>query len=330
MSVKEFSKLGSLLFWRGYWITMRPYLLFVSGVAGMTGFVAGSHIGLGATSAVFFVFFFSYGFGQAMTDCFQLDTDSISSPYRPLVQGKISRRNVLFVSLIGFLAGCLVLYLLNPLTIIFGLLCVAGLATYTYFKRRWWGGPFYNAWIVALLPFIGKIAAEKNTSFFSLLSDKHPIGLIMLSVFFSYANFVLMGYFKDISADRASGYNTFVVAFGWRKAALGSDILALLSLVFSAWALSSVLIQESLSSWRWVSLITYSGALAALAMAQIGIHRAHDEKGSSRPITHVVRSFILMHLAMILALRPEWFVLGILFYLSFELVLRKRPEKRQV
>lgn len=317
-------------FWKGYWITMRPYLLFISGVAGMTGFAAGSRMGTCATLAVFLVFFLSYGFGQALTDCFQMDTDAISSPYRPLVQGKITRRNVLFVSLMGLSAGCLVLFFMNPLILVFGLFSVGGLATYTHFKRRWWGGPFYNSWIVALLPLMGKMAAERNTHLVSFLSDNTLLIVIMVSVFFSYANFVLMGYFKDISADRASGYNTFVVAFGWQKAALVSDLLALLSLVFSGWAVSVALIQESLSSSKWLSFLFYGAAFTVLIMAQISIHRTRDETKTFRPITHVVRVFVLLHLAEIVAMRPEWTAYGVLFYLSFELVLRKRPEKRQV
>ena len=63
------------------------------------------------------------------------------------------------------------------------------------------GGPFYNAWIVALLPIIGKMAAigtrEPLLNFF----ETGILIPIIISVFFSYANFVLMGYFKDISAD---------------------------------------------------------------------------------------------------------------------------------
>ena len=34
-------------------------------------------------------FFVSYGFGQALTDCFQTDTDALSAPYRPLVRGLV-------------------------------------------------------------------------------------------------------------------------------------------------------------------------------------------------------------------------------------------------
>lgn len=324
------STLGHLGFWKDYWITMRPYLLFVSGVAGMVGFVSGVERGMATACGAFLVFFLSYGFGQALTDCFQMDTDAISSPYRPLIQGTISRKNVMAVSLIGLLGGCLILFLLNPLTLILGILCVGGLATYTYFKRRWWGGPFYNAWIVAFLPLMGRMATQRKATLDWIFSDSSIIVPVMLSVFFSYANFVLMGYFKDISADRASGYNTFVVRFGWMRASVASHVLAGLSIVFSAWAIREALIKSSHTSSSWISLAVFSGAVATLFLAQRGIHSTRGEKESYRPITCVVRAFILLHLAEILAIRPGWIIYGVPFYIGFEIVLKKRPVKSQV
>lgn len=324
------AEITSLTFWKAYWITMRPYLLFVSAVAGMVGFAAGPQKTIGLSVGVFIVFFLSYGFGQSLTDCFQMDTDSISSPYRPLVRGLISRRNVLLVSLTGLFGGCVFLFLLNPSTLLFALLSVMGLATYTYFKRQWWGGPFYNAWIVALLAFIGRLEADGPYDSFSFPSEKGVLPLIMLSIFFSYANFVLMGYFKDITADRASGYKTFVVTFGWGKAALVSDIFASLSLFFSGWGISMILVKETLSLSSLITALIFFFALVFVILAQVGIHQTRDEKKAYRPITQVVRGFILLHLAEIGSLRPEWTPLIALFYLGFELVLKRRPEKRQV
>lgn len=140
----------ALAFTRSYIITMRPYLLFVSGITGIVGLALGPSIGIGATAIAALAFFLSYGFGQALTDCFQLDTDSLSSPYRPLAQGRLGRREVLVVSLTGLgCCGAILIYL-HPLNAPLAGLTVLGLATYTFFKRRWWGGPCYNAWIVAL------------------------------------------------------------------------------------------------------------------------------------------------------------------------------------
>src|SRR3569832_104450 len=87
----------SLGFLRSILITMRPYLLFVSGVAGCAGLaLSPGEISIGKYLFAFIAFFLGYGFGQALTDVFQTDTDSISSPYRPLVRGIISKRSVLF------------------------------------------------------------------------------------------------------------------------------------------------------------------------------------------------------------------------------------------
>lgn len=330
MTERQPVNLMSTAFWKAYWITMRPYLLFVSGAAGMAGLADGPQTEMGMILGMFFVFFFSYGFGQALTDCFQMDTDSISSPYRPLVQGIIGRRQVMLVSLIGLLAGCVILFLRNPWTLLLGLLAVIGLATYTFFKRRWWGGPFYNSWIVVVLAVLGKMAAVgKNMSLSSLLGNGILVP-IMISIFFSYANFVLIGYFKDISADRASGYNTFVVAYGWNKAAIGSDIFAFLSILATGWGISRVLRKETLFSWQWASLPVFLAAIVVLILAQIGIHRIRDEKRAHRPIANVVRGFLLLHIAEIMLLKPDWILPAILFYIGFELVLNKRPEKGQV
>ena len=69
-------------FWRAYFIQMRPYLLFVSGIAGLAGIAmaAGADLPGWKIILAFIPVFLGYGFGQALTDCFQTDTDKLSSP----------------------------------------------------------------------------------------------------------------------------------------------------------------------------------------------------------------------------------------------------------
>ena len=83
------SPILSFAFARDYAVTMRPHLLFVSGITGITGLALAPPLPFAATALLCVAFFLSYGFGQALTDCFQLDTDALSSPYRPLVRGTI-------------------------------------------------------------------------------------------------------------------------------------------------------------------------------------------------------------------------------------------------
>lgn len=323
--------LRTLGFWRSYSLTMRPYLLFVSGAAGMAGFADGSVKGALTALAVFLALFLSYGFGQALTDCFQTDTDSLSSPYRPLIKGSIKKSQVLWISLVGLVFCCLVLVVFNRKILIPGVLCVFGLATYTFFKRRWWGGPFYNAWIVALLPVIGKMAAVGPMWSFRNVMGTGILLSVTVSTLFSYANFVLMGYFKDISADRASGYNTFCVAFGWKTAAVGTDFLALLSILATGWAFSRFGSLASLfCTIRLPSIGIFLAAIIALVQAQVGIHRTRDERKAHDPIANVVRGFVLLRLAEISLLRPEWLILIVVFYIGFEAVLKLRPEESQI
>ncbi|MBE7171133.1 MAG: UbiA family prenyltransferase [Williamsia sp.] len=308
-------------FWRAYFVQMRPYLLFVSGIAGAAG-VSMSYdpsphpfktiVALG-------IFFLGYGFGQALTDCFQTDTDKLSAPYRPLSRGIVSIRNVLIVSLSGLLlSGCL-FYWFNPVCLGLSLGAVVGLATYSYVKKNIpLGGPFYNAWIVALLPLMG---------YFVQLSPKihqFPIHLIpyLLVTLLSYANFVLIGYLKDIEADRATGYKTFPVVFGWRRTVQGGDLLVAVTLACYWW--------QPGKDWHEISF-----GIAASIIAVYGQFIAHttktkNEQGALVPILATVRSFVLLHIAVVAHFQPGWWPAGILYYSLFEWALRQRPEKFQV
>src|SRR4030067_1807386 len=91
------ASLWSGSFWKAFWVTMRPYLIFVSGAAGLVGLAFIPRPEPWRLLLAFLPLLLSYGFGQALTDCFQIDTDSLSSHYRPLVRGIVSRRQALTV-----------------------------------------------------------------------------------------------------------------------------------------------------------------------------------------------------------------------------------------
>lgn len=311
-------------FWRAYWVTLRPYLFFVSGVSGAVGLALAPGLGWRRGGAAMTAFFLSYGLGQALTDVFQIDTDAISSPYRPLTQGLITRGQVLLVSLSGLLACAVIFLWLNPWTLVPSALGVVGLATYTPFKRRWWGGPFWNSWIVALLPAIGVLCGRG-----SLMSG--ALGAAAASIFSSYAIFVLLGYFKDISADRATGYDTFPVRFGWRAAVLLSTALVVATVAASTSFFA-------LSGW-WQRGLSLAGALAPalsvsglllLAAAHTAMLRTRDERAAHGPIALVVRGYVLLHAGEAVAVRPALLAPALLFYGLFEVALAVRPERTQI
>nr|MCU0344831.1 UbiA family prenyltransferase [Ignavibacterium sp.] len=193
----KYHKTFSFDFLRDYFITMRPYLLFVSGITGICGMSFIAELSITKSIFIALASFLSYGFGQALTDCFQTDTDSISSPYRPLTQGRISKTQVLTVSIFGLVLCISVFTIYNPINLLLGFLSGIGLATYTYFKRKFWAGPFYNAWIVGVLFLMAFLSGSDLES----ITGNYKLVYGLSAVFWGYANFVLVGYFKDIEAD---------------------------------------------------------------------------------------------------------------------------------
>jgi 4-hydroxybenzoate polyprenyltransferase len=310
-------------FWPRYWIHMRPYLLFISGIAAFAGMALVDDPPTGRTIAAGVLFFFSYGLGQALTDVFQTDTDAISSEYRPLVRGEIRKAAVLSVSLLGFALMSVLFALWNPRVLPIGIACALGLVLYTPLKRTWWGGPPWNSWIVALLPVMGYLIVGGVWA-----GAGWKLGTVGAAVFFGYANFVVSGYFKDISADRATGYHTFPVRFGWRAAAVYSDVLAVLAVICTGLAIAPAVASGSFRGWMAAGVLAVAAVLNA--RAQIALHRTRDEHDVHRPIAAVVRCFLLYCSAIVVAHQPSWAPYLPLYLVLFESSLRSRPEPAQV
>lgn len=317
---------GSMTFLKAMVITMRPYLLFLSGITGIAGIAAVPGASTTTVLLVFVASFLSYGFGQALTDCFQTDTDALSAPYRPLVRGAVSKRAILLASLAG-LTFCSAVFAIGSSTnVILGGIAVAGLATYTWFKRRWWGGPWYNAWIVVALCVMAYLTGTGG-GVSTVPSSMLPL---LALVFFAYANFVLSGYFKDISADRQTAYNTFPVVYGRRAASLASDLLAagstagLITLLIGLWQkdlpLEGIVGSAGFAVW---------GAAHTL-LGQIHLHRNREDADAHTPIRHVVQSYMLYLSAAAAAYQPSWIVPLVIFYAAFLVVLTHRTERSQI
>ncbi len=301
---------------------MRPYLFFISGIAGLSGMAVYDQFELNSLYNVFVLvaFFFSYGFGQALTDCYQTDTDKISSPYRPLCQGLLSIQQVKFVSMAGLVLVTIILVFHSWINILLCLLSVFGLWSYTYFKKHYWfAGPLYNAWIVSLLVLMGFVATSGVRNFvqidISILST-------MLITFLGYINFVLIGYLKDISADKKTNYHTFPVIFGWNKSIWVADGIYLIMGV----AYFMLFQHNDLSLFFGVSalIIGFSGLLYG------HFTKNKEESNAAYPILSTVRAFLFIHFGMICSAKPGLWIFCLLFYLLFELIIYFRPVRMQI
>jgi 4-hydroxybenzoate polyprenyltransferase len=317
----------SLRFLKAYIITMRPYLMFVSGVTGIVGMSFASDINTVKAILILLASFLSYGFGQALTDCFQIDTDSISSPYRPLTQGIVNRNYFLVISSLGLLLCISILTYFNPLNILLGALSGVGLVTYTYFKRKWWAGPFYNAWIVLVLFMMSYLAGFGSTNF----NFSNPIFIsAVLTVFFGYANFVLTGYFKDINADRSTSYNTLLVKFGRKTSAIVSDAFGFI-VSTSVFALVIALAFDSFPYQTIIKalIFIYTG-IGVSVFTQMNLHSVKSDSEAHRAIAPCVHSYILLLSGLAILNKPDWFISLLIFYLLYIFTLKLRPAKEQI
>ena len=322
----QYHKTASFAFAKAYFITMRPYLLFVSGVTGICGMSYIDELSLSKSILIFLASFLSYGFGQALTDCFQTDTDSISSPYRPLTQGRISKTQVLIVSITGLVLCISVFTFYNPMNLLLGILSGIGLATYTYFKRKFWSGPFYNAWIVGVL----FLMAFLSGSDLSMITENHKLVYGLSAVFWGYANFVLVGYFKDVEADRATGYNTFLVVFGRRLSSIASNIFGVLTILSVIFVFSYSNSFERLLEQSSIQIIILALGILIMFLCQVLVHFIKQDDESSNAISLSVHAYILLLTSIIVLNKNEWIIPMIIFYVLFNLTMIFRPAKNQI
>lgn len=314
-------------FWRAYAVTVRPYLLCVSGVSGLVGLALADALQGPLLAAAAIPFFLSYGLGQAITDTFQTDTDALSSPFRPLVRGEITREQVIVVSLGGLLFIALLYALLNPWTLPLAALAVAGVVLYTPFKRRWWGGPPWNSWVVATLPLLGVLLGGGTPA--EALA-RPEVWLAMGSVYFSYAVFVLLGYFKDVEADRATGYDTIVVRFGRPSALRVSALHAALALVCS---IALVCASVDAIPLDWAGLVgaaLWIGGALSLAVAHVRLAGTMRDDEAYPGIALVVVGYVALHLGEATLLRPAFGLAAVLVFPFSVVMLYHRTEKTQV
>lgn len=317
----------SLRFWRAFGVTMRPYLMFVSGASGLVGLALAEPLRGPLLLAAALPFFASYGLGQAITDSFQTDTDALSSPYRPLVRGEITRMQVRVVSFSSLALVALMLALLNPWALVPAVLAVGGVTVYTPFKRRWWAGPPWNSWVVALLPLIAVLLGG-GTPADAL--GRAELWLAMGSVYFTYLVFVLLGYFKDVEADRATGYETMVVHFG-RRAALwvsalhaAAGIACSLGLVYLGLEGLADGMPGPIGVALWVI------GVGSLATAHRRMSKTTRDDEAYGPIAITVIAYVALHLGETVLLRPAFAPAALLLFPAAVWMLARRPEKTQI
>lgn len=310
---------------RPWIVQLRPYLMFVSGLAGVAGLALGPEVRASRLVPAAVAFFLSYGFGQVLTDCFQRDTDALSAPDRPLSAGRLDRRLALAGSVAGLGACGGTFVLLEPRSAPLVVASIAGLALYTPLKRRWWAGPPWNAAVVALLVPLGWACAGglRGTA-----APPLALAAATLAAFFAYADFVLVGYFKDVEADRATGYRTLPVAFGRPRAAAVAHLLPVLGLGAGLVAIQAL--GPPRTGGGLVAALLWAAAAATARAGHLRLASVRTDALAHAAIVPVVVSFVFLMAAIVSAARPGWWPLALLCAAAFPLAVARRPVRAQV
>jgi 4-hydroxybenzoate polyprenyltransferase len=217
-------------------------------------------------------------------------------------------------------ACAVVIVWLSPAAALPAAISVAMLATYTPLKRRWWGGPPWNSAVVALLPLLGRMAGGGGLA--EVLADG-AVRAAMVSSFGTYAVFVLLGYLKDVEADRATHYNTVTVRFGRRATVLWSAAFATLGLTASVW-----LVQPRLTVSAGTAL-WFVGAVV-LVGAHVLAWRSTTDNDAWPGIQASVHGFVAVHLGEAAAIEPRWTLFAWILFVASIVAMFRRPVRRQV
>ena len=152
----------------------------------------------------------------------------------------------------------------------------------------------------------------------------------MITVFFGYANFVLVGYFKDVEADKLTDYNTLPVVYGRRIASIVSNIFGLLTITSTILIFTNSSLLKDLLTKNLYAVVILVVGMVIMTLCQIFVHFIKNDNESSKAITLSVHAYIILLSSIVILNKPEWIIPMIIFYLLFNLTISLRPAKNQI
>ena len=176
---------------------------------------------------------------------------------------------------------------------------------------------------MALIPIMGLLAAGGVAARVSL-----RLALVAGATFFSYAVFVLLGYFKDIDADRATGYETLPVRHGRQLSVLVSAVSGLVALGCVAGVLT-ISTQPPAPAAVIALAFVLAGCLFTLR-AHARMWSVETDAAAHPAIGDSVRAFVNLHLGLAVWLQPGFLAAAPVLVVLFEIALASRPERSQI
>jgi geranylgeranylglycerol-phosphate geranylgeranyltransferase len=214
-----------------YIVSMRWYCAFISGMAGwlsITFSVRTPNIYKELT--VLSILFIGWGVNQVINDYLGLTEDKYNAPQRPMVTGKLNIKFALYLSIVLFLIGFIITYMLSKQAIIFYLLIFSLNIVYERAKRMPLLGNIFFGLLIASCLYYAAICTSQQQFTTVLLNSR----IAALAILVWLINFVLCFFsdFKDYEGDKKTKVRTLVVLLGLDRAKYLGLILIILPFIY--------------------------------------------------------------------------------------------------
>ena len=143
-----------------------------------------------------------------------------------------------------------------------------------------------------------------------------------VSLFGTYAVFVLLGYLKDVDADRVTHYNTIAVRFGARAAIIASAAFVAPGLAASVWPV------EPWLTPLWA--ILWAVGVVVLIVAHVLAWNSKSDGDAWPGIQASVHGFVALHLGEAALVEPKWTATAWLLFAASIAAMLRRPVRRHV
>jgi geranylgeranylglycerol-phosphate geranylgeranyltransferase len=206
----------------------RPYNLFVPGAVGFCGAIL-AYGGFPDLDRLLMATLFPailWAAGQLLNDYLNIQEDSIGKPYLPLPSGRVTRKEVLLVSLTAFLIVMAITAHYSLLGVVFELVFIVGTTLYSagFKKKGVFGNILFGAMVASCLIIGALISVDK-------IADL--IYLVFISIVVNHSSQNLVGTFKDLEVDAKTCANTVIQVKGIHISILYAFVISTLALIVS-------------------------------------------------------------------------------------------------
>ena len=292
---------------------MRPYLFFVSGMAGCLGIVfSGAPPSVGRITSILSVVFLGWGVNQVINDLLGLKEDRINAPHRPLVTGALPVNAAIIISILLFGLGGFVTYTLNTQALILYFLVFILNVIYEYSKSI----PLLGNVVFGLLlvPCVYYGAMCMNKKGLEILWDKKLL-LLALAIILMSITMAFFTYYKDYVGDKNAGKKTIIVQLSPQRAKYLNFLVSSLPFTIILFLLSSPVWRESINFYFFIFM-----ALSFVILQYTALLLFKKPQGSDTyySLKWNFRGAVLFETSFIALVNP--LMAGILYVVNFILV----------